>query len=105
VKVTLDGKSADVALATLAHEGTAAPLAALFQAAWPGQDPRALHFDLTGSDGFHPASRTPCAALLTSAQIAAARIDVVSHDVSFDSTLQLPGCYRVKAVVAMDAVR
>jgi hypothetical protein len=105
VHVTLDGKGVDVPLANVPHEGTLAPLVQLWKAAYPNDDLAALHFDLTGSDGFHPASRPPCARLLTGAEVNAARIDVVSHDVSFDSTVQLPGCYRVKAVVSMDATR
>ena len=105
VHVTLDGKSVDVPLASVPHEGSSAPLAELWKAAWPSQAPTALHFDLTGSDGFHPAARPPCARLLTGAEVIAAHIDIVSHDVSFDSSVQLPGCYRVKAVVSMDGTR
>jgi hypothetical protein len=105
VQVTLDGKSADVLLASVPHEGASLPLVQLWKAAWPTQDATTLHFDLTGSDGFHPASRPPCARLLTFAELEAAHIDVVSHDISFDSGQNLPGCYRVKAVVSMDGLR
>lgn len=105
VRVTLDGKSIEVPLASLPHEGTKAALGDLWKAAWPAASPEALHFDLTGSDGFHPASRRPCERMLTGAEIGHARIDVVSHDVSFDGAVELPGCYRVKAVVAMDGLR
>ena len=105
VKVSLEGKTADIPLEGIPHEGSSAPLVALWRAAWPSEDPTALHFDLTGSDGFHPASRPACARLLTGAEVAAAHIDLVSHDVSFDSALSLPGCYRVKAVVSMDGSR
>jgi len=104
VRVTFEGKSSEVVMTSLAPTGPV-PLLALFHAAWPQADPAALHFDLTGSDGFHPASRPPCVRLLTGAEIAAARIDVVTHDVSFDETVQLPGCYRVHAVVAMDGTK
>jgi len=105
VHITLDGKSVDVPIASLPHEGTVAPLVALWRAAWPADDPSTLHFDLTGSDGFHPSSRPPCARWLSGAEVAAAHIDVVTHDVSFDDTVKLPGCYRVKAVVAMEGAR
>jgi hypothetical protein len=105
VHVTLDGKSADIALASVPHEGNAAALGALWKSAFPSDDPSTLHFDLVGSDGFHPASRSKCTRLLTGAEVAAAHIDVVTHDVSFDDTLNLPGCYRVKAVVSFDATR
>jgi hypothetical protein len=105
VRVSFDGRSVDVPLASLARDAASAPLLDLWKAAWAGIDAANLRFDLTGSDGFHPASRPLCARLLTGAEVAAARIDLVTHDVSFDPTLQLPGCYRVKAVVAMDAVR
>jgi len=104
VSVTLDGRKADVVLATVPHEGTTATLLALWKLAFPSEDAAPLHFDLTGSDGFHPASRPPCQRLLTGAEIAAARIDVVTHNVSFEG-LDLPGCYRVKAVVNLDATR
>ncbi len=105
VKVTVDGKSAETVLADVPHVGNAAHLLDLWRAAFPDVDPAALHFDLTGSDGFHPASRPPCARLLTGAEVAAASIDVVTHDVSFDSSVHLPGCYRVKAVVGVDGTR
>jgi hypothetical protein len=101
VHVTLGEQAADVLLSTLPHEGTSAPLLALWKAAWPGADPSRLHFDLIGSDGFHPAARPPCVELLSGAQAAQAHIDIVTHDVSFDSGVQLPGCYRVKSVVTM----
>jgi hypothetical protein len=105
VRVTLDGKSVEVPLSSLPHDGTVAPLLGLWRAAWPTEDASLLHFDLTGSDGFHPSSRPPCARWLTGAEIATAHIDLVTHDVSFDDAVKLPGCYRVKAVVAMEGVR
>jgi hypothetical protein len=105
VSVGLDGKQVDVVLADVPHDGPAAPLARVWSAAFPSQDPTALHFDLIGSDGFHPASRPACARPLTGAEIAAARIDVASHDVAFDDGVKLPGCYRVKGVVRIEASR
>ncbi len=105
VHVTLDGKSVDVSLPSVPHEGSSVPVAQLWKAAWPSEDPATLHFDLVGSDGFHPTSRPSCARLLTAVEIAAARIDVVTHDITFDDALKLPGCYRVHAVVQMDATR
>ena len=103
--VAFDGKTTDVALASLPHEGSSASLAQIWKVAFPDVDPGPLHFDLTGSDGFHPASRPACARLLTGAEVATARLDVSAHDVSFDDSLKLPGCYRVKAVVRIDASR
>jgi hypothetical protein len=105
VHVTLEGKAADVVLASVPHDGGSAPLVELWKAAFPSEDPAALHFDLVGSDGFHPSSRTKCARLLTGAEVAAGHIDAVSHNVTFDEGLNLPGCYRVKAVVRVDATR
>jgi hypothetical protein len=105
VRVTLDGKSNEVALATVPLQGDSVALVDLWRAAFPGVDPGPLHFDLVGSDGFHPASRPKCTRLLTGAEVATARIDVVTHNVSFDDALKLPGCYRVKAVVSVDATR
>ena len=105
IRVTLDGKSVEVPVASLPHEGTSAPLLAVWEAAWPAEDPAPLHFDLTGSDGFHPAARQACAArLLTGAEVAHAHLDLASHDVGFDPSVALPGCYRVKAVVGINAV-
>jgi hypothetical protein len=105
VRVTLGGKSEGVALATVPLQGDSVALVDLWRAAFPGVDPGPLHFDLVGSDGFHPASRPKCTRLLTGAEVAAARIDVVTHDVSYPDALNLPGCYRVKAVVSVDATR
>ena len=104
VHVTLDGKVADVVLANVPHDGHSHPLVQLWSAAFPSEDPAPLHFDLVGSDGFHPQSRPKCTRLLTGAEITAARIDVVTHDMSFEG-IDLPGCYRVKAVVSLDATR
>jgi hypothetical protein len=105
VHVTLDGKSVDVLLPSVPHDGSSVSVTQLWKAAWPSEDPAPLHFDLVGSDGFHPTSRPSCPRLLTGAEIAAARIEVVTHDITFDDALKLPGCYRVKAVVQMDATR
>jgi hypothetical protein len=65
--------------------------------------PSGLNFDLFGSDGFHPSDRAPCARLLTAKQMAAAHINVVTHDITFDPGLSLPGCYRVRGVVRLEA--
>jgi hypothetical protein len=105
VHVTMDGNARDIALASLPHVGTSALVVDLWKAAFPGEDPLPLHFDLVGSDGFHPGSRPKCARLLTGSEILGAHVDVVSHDISFDDALGLPGCYRVKAVVSMDGAR
>jgi hypothetical protein len=101
--VTLDGKSVDVPLASIPRDGGAVTLGQLWRLAWPSADPAPLRFDLVGSDGFRPMSRPKCTRLLTGAEIAAARIDVITHDVGYDDALQLPGCYRVKAVVRLEA--
>jgi hypothetical protein len=60
---------------------------------------------VVGSDGFRPSARPACARPLTGSEIAAARIDVSTHDVSFDDRVKLPGCYRVKGVVRIEASR
>lgn len=108
VHVTFDSKASDIVLASVPRdsaESASASLLEVWKAAFPGQDPAPLKFDLVGSDGFHPSSRPKCARLLTGAEIAAARIGVASHDVSWGDAVALPGCYRVKAVVSMDATR
>jgi hypothetical protein len=105
VLVALDGKVADVALASVSHEGGSVSFAQLWKAAFPSEDPRPLHFDFVGSDGFRPTSRPKCPRLLTGAEMGSARLDVVTHDVSFDAGVELSGCYRVKAVVRVEASR
>lgn len=105
VTVAFEGKQADVVLASVPHDGTSASLVQVWKLAFPAEDATPLLFDLVGSDGFHPASRPACSRPLTGAEIAAGRIDVVTHDVSFDDTLKLPGCYRVKAVVRVEGRR
>ncbi len=79
--------------------------AQLWKGAFPDEDPGPLHFDVVGSDGFRPTSRPKCPRLLTGAEMNAARLDAVTHDVSFDAGLDLPGCYRVRAVVRVEASR
>jgi hypothetical protein len=106
IRITLDGKIEEVALATVPlHDDDSVALIDLWRAAFPGVDPAPLHFDLVGSDGFHPMSRPKCTRLLTGAEVASARIDVVTHNAFFDDALNLPRCYRVKAVVSVDATR
>ncbi len=107
VSVTLDGKSASVDLPALARDAGAGsvPLAAVFQSAWPAEDPSRLHFDLVGSDGFRPTSRPKCGRPLTGEEAAHLRLNVVSHDVSAEDGLNLPGCYHVRSVVTVEATR
>jgi hypothetical protein len=105
VHVTFDGKIADVTLSAIPHQGSSLPLMEIWKRGFPAEDPTALHFDLVGSDGFHPGARPKCARLLTGAEVGEAHMDIVTHDVSFNEKLDLPGCYRVKAVVSVDATR
>ena len=105
VTVLFADQRVDVTLAPLAQGASSIPLLQLWKAAFPKQDPSALQFDLFGSDGFHPASRPPCTRLLSATQLAAARLDVQSHDISFDDSSPLPGCYHVHGVVRIQATR
>jgi hypothetical protein len=107
VTVVLDGKEGTVELSAPLREtgSTAIALTDVWKAAWPSVDPSPLLFDLVGSDGFHPTSRPKCTRLLRADEIARMRLDVASHDVSLDDGLTLPGCYRVRAVVSILAVR
>jgi hypothetical protein len=106
VHVTFEGRSSEIAVAAIApgRDDTVA-LLDLWTAAFPGVDPVPLHFDLVGSDGFHPMSRAKCTRLLTGAELRSGHMAVVTHNVSYDDTLNLPGCYRVKAVVSLEASR
>ncbi len=107
VKVSLDGKSTDVTLSSLAPDAAAGSVsfAQLWKAAWPSEDPSPLRFDIVGSDGFHPTSKPKCERLLTGRELASARLDVTTHDLLLDGGLKLPGCYRVRAVVAIEGKR
>ena len=106
LNIGLDGKSVSVDLRTLAGEGgTAVPLAQIVAAAFPAENPAQLHFDLVGSDGFRPTSRPKCPHLLTGDDIAHFSLNVMTHDVTTDDKISLPGCYHVKAVVLVDATR
>jgi hypothetical protein len=107
VKVALDGKSADVTLASLQADGgpRTVSFVELWKSAWPSEDPAPLRFDFVGSDGFRPTSKPKCARLLTGRELAAARLDVATHDLLLEDAAKLPGCYRVRAVVAIEATR
>ena len=107
VEVQLDGKTVTVDVAHVGGDAGAATasLTALFKSAFPSENLAPLHFDLMGSDGFRPTSRPKCTRLLTGDEAAKAHLDVVTHDVSFDDDLALPGCYRVRALVRIDVVR
>jgi hypothetical protein len=107
VKVSLAGKSADVTLSSLPADGAppTVSFAQLWKAAWPAEDPAALHFNFVGSDGFRPSSKPKCARPLTGRELASARLDVATHDLLLAGAPDLPGCYRVHAVVAIEAAR
>jgi hypothetical protein len=105
VEVRLDGQTRAVALAQLPHGADdLVSLAALIQAAYPAGDASRGHVDLVGSDGFRPMSRPKCTHLLASDEVAHLRMNVVTHDVSIEG-LDLPGCYRVRAVVAIELTK
>ncbi len=107
VKVSLGGTSVDVALASLPAEGAPGSVALLqlWKAAWPAEDPAQMRFDFVGSDGFRSMSRGKCTRLLTGADLKTARLDTTTHNLLLDEGSQLPGCYRVRAVVAVEATR
>lgn len=59
-----------------------------------------------GSDGFRPTSRPACTHLLRADELAAGKVEVTSHDVSWDETGGAPPmakCYRVKALSRIEA--
>jgi hypothetical protein len=105
VSVGFEGKQSAVSLASVPHEGASASLVEVWKLAFPSEDAAPLHFDLVGSDGFRPASRPACPRLLNGTEIAALRIDIASHDVSFDDSAKLPKCYHVRALVRLEATR
>jgi hypothetical protein len=101
VAIQLNGRSVRVPVAAL--DAGALPLASMWRAAWPNEDPRPYSFDLVGSDGFRPMSRPKCTRLLTGAEFLRGRMDAQTHDVTYDDELGLPGCYRVRHLVAIEA--
>jgi hypothetical protein len=107
VTVSLGGKPVSVDLSTMLRDGDAdsVPLPQILAAAFPAENSALLHFDLVGSDGFRPTSRPKCPRLLTGDEIAHFALNVATHDVTLDDKIVLPGCYRVKAVVAVEASR
>jgi hypothetical protein len=105
VAVRFEGRSVDVPLAGVASDAGGLSLDALWRAAWPTEDGSRLSFDLLGSDGFRPMSRPKCTRLLTAAEFAHGRLNTATHDVTYDDEPQLPGCYRVHHVIAIEAVR
>jgi hypothetical protein len=107
VKVTLDGTPADVVLSSIPADGAPGSVSflRLWKAAWPSQDPSQLRFDFVGSDGFRPTSRSKCTRLLTGGELASARLEIATHDLVLDEASKLPGCYKVRAVVAIEATR
>jgi hypothetical protein len=106
VDVRLEGQAHTVTLAQLPHGADdLVPLGAVVQAAYPSGDASRWHVDLVGSDGFRPMSRPKCTHLLASDEVAHLRMNVVTHDVSSDEGLTLPGCYRVRAVVAIELTK
>jgi hypothetical protein len=107
VAVRLDGKTVNVDLAAVGVDAgaTEVPLLRVWSAAFPSEGPSDLHFDFVGSDGFRPMSRPKCTRLLSSNELAHFRMDLAKHDVSIGDELALPGCYRVHAVVAIEAAR
>jgi len=102
VSVVFQDRRVEITLAELARGAATIPLLDLWKAALPNQEAKPLTFDLFGSDGFHPSDRSPCARPLTAEMIAAAHINVVSHDITFDAGHDLPGCYHVHAVVRFE---
>jgi hypothetical protein len=106
VTIRFEGKSVDVALASVKPVAAGAiTFADLWRAAWPSEAPAPLKFDFVGSDGFRSMARPRCTRLLTGVDLATATLDVTSHDLHLDEALKLPGCYRVRAVVAIDVSR
>lgn len=105
VEINIDAISRGIVLDTVAHEGNDVRLLDVFTAAFPAEDASSLHFDLVGSDGFRPRARPACARSLTKTDLAGGHVDRVTHDVSFDSALGLPCCYRVKRLQTVKASR
>ena len=108
IKVSFDGKSVDVPLASVpVADGAPRSISftQLWTAAWPAADAAQLKFDFVGSDGFRSMSQPRCTRLLTGADLTTARLEVATHNLVLDDVLKLPGCYRVRAVVTIDATR
>lgn len=107
VAVSFEGRTVNVDPSSVPRDqgSNTVVLASIWKTAFPSEDPTDLHFDLVGSDGFRPMSRPKCTRLLSAIDVAKAHLDAVTHDVSYDPDVMLPGCYRVRAVIRIEVER
>lgn len=105
VSLVLGDKQVDIGLDEVPHDGTTASLRDVWRAGMPTDDPMLLHFDLYDLHGFHIGTRAACTRLLNGSDFAAARIDVRTHDVTYDDQLSINDCYRMRAIVRIVGMR
>lgn len=94
------------ALATVDVEGTPlVVLADVIEAAELGVSAEMLTFDFVASDGFRPGDSPRCADYVPvpGSALASGWIDPASGDVSWDASLEYPGCLGVGDVVTIEA--
>lgn len=101
--VQFDGRQVDVDLAKAAKGAASTTLLDLWKEAFPTEDGAKLTFDLVGTDGFRPTSHAPCTHLLSWTELGNGKVEVTSHNVSWEETLNMAKCYRVKALNRIEA--
>jgi hypothetical protein len=108
VRLTLGGGVATVPLAGLPTTGRAGEpkvrLADVWAAAKLASPASRLRFDFVGSDGFRPTSRPKCPERLDGSALEHGYIDAKTRSLSWDDSLGLAACYRVRDVVQIEAV-
>ncbi len=104
IRVSYEGREALVRLGDLQHGGAKVRLLDVWEAAKLGAPASRLRFDFVGSDGFHPTSRPKCPELVDGALLDRGAIDVTTRGLSWEDSLGLAGCYRVRDTVRMSAV-
>jgi hypothetical protein len=64
-------------------------------------DASGLQFDFEGDDGFHPSSKSKCAAFIAGATLVQGYVLPATRTLVWDDALGLPGCYSVHGVSKM----
>ena len=103
VSLVLGDKQVDVGLDEVPQADGMVSLRDLWRAGLPTDEPMLLHFDLYDLHGFNLASRPACGQLLNGTDLASARMDVRTHDVSYKESIN--DCYRMRAITRIVGIR
>ena len=105
VSLVLGDKQVDIGVDEVRHTGNTVALRDLWNAGMPTDNSMLLHFDLYDLRGFNLATSPACRRPLNGSDFAAARMNVRTHDVSYDEALSINDCYRMKAVTRIVGTR